>query len=182
MSSTRQYIDGAFKGVAEALYPNLKYVKGTQDEVAQVELAPDQVLFAIFSNYNVVTREISDNVARAENFGVYIGLQDSMQNGAKEVDNIIVSAEIMVNQLLETVESYNEELGIEITGDISQIPWYKRGGNTVSGLWCAFNLNVAQCLPNDYPSLSEYFGKIGAEIDPYDWRGITKNESARIFK
>jgi len=180
--STYKYIDGAFKGVAEALYPNLKYVKGTQDEVAQAELEPDQVLFAIFANYNLVKREVSDNVATANNFGVYIGLQDSIQSGSEEVDNIITTAEIMVNQLLETLESYYEDLGINITGDITYIPWYKRLGGTVTGVWCSFNLQVAQCLPNTYPNLGEYFGKIGREVDPFDWVGILKNEQARIYQ
>ena len=179
--SARLYINGAIKGVAQALYPNIKYTTGTPDQTAKVELRPEQPVFSFWSNYRLTRPDISSSSQVTQDFGFFIGLPDQFDSDSTQSDNILSTSDIMVDQYLISLEGIFEELAIQVK-DINKTPQYKRGGETVSGTWVQCTLVINDCLPNDYPDLSEYFGKIGRDVSPYDWKGILKNANSRVYK
>lgn len=177
--SSYAYINGAFRGVAENLYPGIKYIHATPDQVAQVNLQEDQPIFAIYSGYQLTRLEIDSSTDQSEGFGVYIGLPDTFESDPVQQDNLIHTAEIMIEQALTAAEAVGEDIAMTIS-NIRKTPVRKRGADTNTGIWCECRITINNCLPNIYPSLSEFMGHIGRTISPYDWMGVTRNESARI--
>jgi len=174
-------INGAFAGVALNLYPGIKHINATPDQVAKIQLGRDQPLFAIYSGYQLTRTEVEGSTDQTEGFGFYVGLLDTFESDSVQQDNILRTAEIMAEQALEQVEAIGEDIALSIR-NVRKTPVRKRGGETTSGIWCELDVSINRCGPNEYPSLAEFTAQIGRKTDPYDWKGIVKNENSRAWK
>jgi len=132
--STFTTINNAFAAIVTAAYSNTKQVIGTPDNVAKVELAEGQDLFAIYANYALVPNELTGAVERTENFGFYVGKQDTFQSTSVEQNTIIAACDVIANTILSAFDAatLTNGLGME---NIKKTPVYKRNGETSSGLW-----------------------------------------------
>lgn len=179
--SARLYINGAIKGIAENLYPGIKYVDGTKDLIAQLDLRQDQPVMALLTDYQLTRPEISSSYQLTNAFVFFLALPDQFDSRSEQSHNIIATTDIMVDQLFSKLELIFEDLAIQMK-DIIKTPEYKTTSETVSGTWVQCTLVVNDCLPNEYPNLSEFFGAIGRDVSPYDWKGILKNANSRIYQ
>lgn len=171
--SSYKLINGVWRGVSEAAFPNVKYVIATRDNVAKVQLKKGQVLIAIFDGYQLRRTNNKDSTEQTQNFFFMVGLQDTYQSSSVEQENAVATADILADQMLDDLEAIGEDLAFDFT-DIIKTPVYKQGGDTVSGMTVQMNISITRCQDNIFPNLQEYIGQIGRKIDPYDWQGITK--------
>lgn len=179
--SARKYINGAMARVARNVYPNSNYVTATFDQLSQVEVSHGQVAIFVNQQYQLTRDDISSSSQTTADFSFIIGLLDEFDSNAQEVDNLVSTADILTDQYLRELEGIFEDIAIQIIG-ITKTPIFKRGGETLTGVMTMCTLVVNDCLPNQYPDLSEYYGRIDRTVDPYDWKGITKNDNARIYQ
>jgi len=132
--STFTTINTAFAEIVTSAYPSMKQVIGTPDDIAKTELAEGQDLFALYANYALLPNELQGSVEQTENFGFYIGKQDTFQSTAIERNTIIAACDVIVNAILAAFDTATliNGLGMEA---IKKTPVYKRNGETSSGLW-----------------------------------------------
>jgi hypothetical protein len=176
MSSTL-LINGIWKGVAEAAFRNVVFKVGTPDQLARTELRTGQVFVGLFGGYNFTRNSIEDANEQTQNFGFTVGLLDNFEEDSNQQINCLATAEILIEQMLINLEAVGVDLGFQITG-LRKSPVYKRGGESITGIWVECTVFINRCQDNSYSNLAEYIGELSNTISPYDWEGVTNNENS----
>lgn len=127
-------INSAFTTIVTELYPSIKQIIGTPDQVAQVELAAGQDLFAIYANYALIPNEVDGVVESTENFGFYVGRLDTFDSTSPAQNTITAACDDIANAILSGFDSDSEFNQMWIEG-IKKTPVYKRSADTNSGVW-----------------------------------------------
>lgn len=172
-------IEAIFRGVAQGLYPKTKYISGTPDLVAQVELKKDEVLCALYQGYGLIEQQQG---FQTTNLGWFIGVQDTYTGSNTErVLNAIGSAEVIMHQFNEGLKAQEEPEAIQI-GNLELSPQFKQNQDLVSGVWCQAQISILDCGVKIFPDLSEYMGIISNRVSPLDWQGVIDNPNKQGMK
>lgn len=134
-------INSAFTSIVTAAYPAMKQIIGTPDQVAQVELASSQDIFAIYANYSLVPNEVEGVTETTENFGFYVGRLDTFDSTSPAQNAITAACDEIANTILAAFYNATESNNMWIEG-IKKTPVYKRGSDTNSGVWVTGNITV----------------------------------------
>ena len=179
---TRSYISGVFRGLAKGIYVNVAFTEGTIDQISQTPLKKGQLMFGLHADYKLSQDDPESNTELAQDFGVFVGLPDSYASGSEQSNNLRDTANVLVNQMIKKLRDWEQELGLSVDGTITTVPVYKYDRNSLTGVWATFNLRVGGCPVNKPPSMSNYFGEIGVNVNPLDWAGMEQNPNAIILQ
>ena len=166
-------IVATLKAVCEALIPNSRFISATWDQISMETMhITEPVLFGLNQGFQLRRENVQDNSERATII-LDIAIKDDTDSDSEQQQNLLHSADIIANQLLDELEAVWIDNGIQVV-NITKVPYYKKWGLLVSGVGLQMDLIVNTCLPWTWPDLSSYMQEISRNVDPFDWQGYTE--------
>jgi len=171
--ATYARIVAIFKGVAEGMLSNVKFISATWDQISdEVADTTEQVVIGLEQGFQLVRRSPDDNTESA-NLIVDIGLQDDNASDSVASMNILASADIIANQYIQELAAVSAIYGVQF-GTITKIPYYKYGKRLLTGIELQMEIRVNSCQPYEWSDLSEFAGAISKEVSPFDWANYSE--------
>lgn len=137
-------VNSLFATAVTGLYPTMKQVFGTPDEISKATLTDGQDLFGLYVNYRVI-KDIRGSSDRTEGLGFFVGEHDVFSDNSPEQNSIIEASEAKANAIVEALINAEQSSFISVR-EVRFTPQYKTYADTMSGIWCLLTLEINQSV------------------------------------